>query len=409
MTKLYPFQMTGVGHLMSGRRRYLADVMGLGKTVQACRAAAELDVRDALVVAPASALENWGREWQLHGPRQARVEFVSYDRLTRKPHQYRGAHRLVVLDEAHYVKSRGAQRTLAALTVARAAERAFLLSGTPMPNHPGELWAPIRALWPAIPRALGIESYTEWLDRFCRWQHTPYGIKVWGAKNGAVLRPYLQQIMLRRTLATAGLQLPPLRIDVSLLPREPDDVSLMEEAELAGLERAMEQAAAADKLSSARRLLGAIKAPRVARIIAEELRTEQYKKVVVLAHHHDTLDLLREALAEFGVVGFTGRDAPAARQVAIDAFTNSPKARVFLGQQTAAGVAVNLQVATEVVLVEPSWSPDDNAQAMKRIHRIGSTLPCRARIFAIVDTLDEAVMQVTARKTRMQFEIMGGE
>ncbi|MCH7602091.1 MAG: SWF/SNF helicase family protein, partial [Planctomycetes bacterium] len=143
----------------------------------------------------------------------------------------------------------------------------------------------------------------------------------------------------------------------------------------------------------------------IASILHEELSDGQYDKVVVFCQHHSVLDIFREKLEEFGLVGFTGGASGLARTEAIDEFTNNPNTRVFLAQQTAAGIAINLQVAAEVVLVEPSWTPDDNYQAMKRIHRIGQTRSCRARIFAVGDSLDEPIMESVARKMKMQEDI----
>jgi SNF2 family DNA or RNA helicase len=55
--------------------------------------------------------------------------------------------------------------------------------------------------------------------------------------------------------------------------------------------------------------------------------------------------------------------------------------------------------------VEPAWTPADNAQAIKRVHRIGTTTSVRARIFAVVGTLDEAIIGSVVRKTLMQLEV----
>jgi SNF2 family DNA or RNA helicase len=205
-------------------------------------------------------------------------------------------------------------------------------------------------------------------------------------------------------------------VDVSLLPKDPglnddddddDDDEGMHRA-LAAMER---EEALGDEAQMARlrRILGEFKAPAIADIIAdiiaEELKERQYSKIVVLAYHHSVLDTLRKKLSPFGVMGFDGSTPTQSRQFAIDVFRDDPSIRVFVAQQTAAGVAVNLQVASEIVLVEPSWSPDEDAQAIARIHRIGSTHACRARIFAVAGTLDEAMQRVRASKIKMQVSL----
>lgn len=404
---LYKYQEDGVDFLLAQRRRYLADGMGLGKTVQACVAAARTDARRVLVVAPASTLPNWYHEWGEWGS-DAQFAAASYNKLVAKPHHFIGRDwDLVILDEAHYAKSRESQRTRASLTLARQAPRAWLLSGTPAPNGPHELWSPIKALWPGIPRALGISTYIEWLNTFCHWSMGDYGPKVWGGKNGHLLRPYLNRIMLRRRLADVGIELPPLRIDVSLLPHDTQlDAALID----AGIDPAlvhneMHWAEVDGKTSTVRRVLGTLKAARIARILDDELRHQQYPKIVVLAHHRDTMKLVGDILRPHGVVGFDGRTPKKARQEAIERFRYEHDVRVFLAQQNAAGTGVDgLQVASEMALLEPSFNPDENAQYIKRIHRIGSEHPCRARMFAVRGTLDEGIMRVNARKTKAKME-----
>ena len=60
--KLYPFQEEGVEWLQLEPRRYLADVMGLGKTVQALAGAERAGLGRLGVVAPA-VLRERAEEW----------------------------------------------------------------------------------------------------------------------------------------------------------------------------------------------------------------------------------------------------------------------------------------------------------------------------------------------------------
>jgi len=145
-----------------------------------------------------------------------------------------------------------------------------------------------------------------------------------------------------------------------------------------------------------------LKAPLIAKTISNELDDRQYHKIVVLYHHTAVGDILHEALKDFGIVRLDGRSSDRDRMIAIARFSGDDDVRVFLGQQTSAGTGLNLQVANEIVLVEPAWSPDDNRQAVKRVHRIGQENPCRARVFAVSGTLDEAVMKTIALKTQLQ-------
>jgi SNF2 family DNA or RNA helicase len=72
---------------------------------------------------------------------------------------------------------------------------------------------------------------------------------------------------------------------------------------------------------------------------------------------------------------------------------------------TAVGTAISLTSSHEVVLVEQLWNPEENLQAVKRIHRIGQEHPCRARMFFAPSSIDDAVASVLARKMRLLGEI----
>jgi SWI/SNF-related matrix-associated actin-dependent regulator 1 of chromatin subfamily A len=307
----------------------------------------------------------------------------------------------VILDEAHYCKTPSSKRTKAALKLAAGAKWAWLLSGTPMPNDPRELYPVFKALWPRYCEEHGVTTAFKWMDRYCSWTESDYGYRVWGTKPACrtELLPALRQIMLRRRLEDVALELPPLRTTVQYL--DPDPGMAQELAEL-GADMVGEE-----HMSRMRRFLGTYKASRIGKIINDELEQGQYDGVVVLYHHHDTRDTLAALLAGHQVHGFDGSTTSPMRQVEIERFQHA--GGVFLAQQGAAGVGITLTRASEIVLVEPSWSPEDNNQAIKRIHRIGQDKPCRARLFAVPDSLDEGLMNALARKSAMVKEVVDAD
>ena len=391
---LYPYQEAGRDFLAANPRAYLGDTMGLGKSAQAIMAARALNPARSVVVCPASAVPNWQAEWEKwDGP--GTPEIISYSSLIRR-RNFAPAD-VCILDEAHYAKSPSAKRTRAALGLASKSKHAWLLSGTPMPNNPTELWAPVRYLWPSIAEELNLRTAQEWMLRFCKVRQTPYGIKPYGVRSGAQLRQILNRIMLRRTIDEVGVDLPPLRVDLHHLPKGAVDLSEYEAMD------ASEEA----YTSSLRRVLGMAKAGPVARQIVDELKDGAYDKIVVLYHHTDVGHTLGRAFAEAGytAVGFSGSTPQKIRWANIQAFQENPRLPIFLAQQTAAGIAINLTAANEIVLVEPAWTPDDNSQAVARIRRIGQDRPCRARIFAIAGTIDSRVMSTIRAKVAMQKEV----
>ena len=394
--ELYPYQLEGARFLANRRRALLADRMGLGKTIQAIQAARIINSSNTLVIGPASSIPNWEAEWQRWGG-PGTLEAVSYSSLIRRKGVAAMVPDVVILDEAHYCKNPNAKRTRAALAVAQNAPCAWLLTGTPMPNNPAELWPAVNALWPEIPAELSIKSHFQWMQRFCYVKHTEYGPKPYGVRNGTLLRQILERIALRRDLNQVGLELPPLRLDIFRLKK--DDVANGGNFEAYEAYERTEE----NYTSTLRRMLGEAKALTVARQIIEEMRDSQYSKIVVLYYHHLVRDTLHQAFEASGlrVTGFDGGTPQGERKAAIDLFQNDPEVHVFLAQQAAAGTAITLTAASEIVLVEPAWSPEDNFQAIARVHRIGQGSPCRARIFAVSGTLDEAIMGTLANKVRM--------
>ncbi len=96
-------------------------------------------------------------------------------------------------------------------------------------------------------------------------------------------------------------------------------------------------------------------------------------KVVFFAKHLDVMDAAQEAFARRDIryTFIRGDQTGAARQQAIDAFVNDPEVAIIVCSLTAAGVGINLQVASNVVLAELSWTNAEQTQAIDRVHRIG--------------------------------------
>lgn len=396
MRDLYPHMPAGIQFLVDNPRAYLGDRMGLCKTAQSLIALTRVDVSRVLAVVPAVKVDDWHEERDEWGDPSWTYGVVSWSsRKDIKP----GDWDAVILDEAHRAKTRKAQRTKKWLPVAAAAQRALLLSGTPMPNHPGELWTVFDAFWPEL---LKPEFRTEgkWFRYFCKFTMTKYGPRVYGVRNTKVLRALLAKIMLRRREVEG---LPPLRITTYMLPR---DAGFNESLAQAGIDgdALYTDIKGADDYARTRRLVGEYKAPRIGDIIAAELKGKEYDQIVVLYYHRAVGARLSETFEPFGCVGFNGASTPSARRHALKAF-DAGEARVLCAQMTSAGEGLNLQVASEIVLVEPASSPDVNRQAIKRIHRPGQKCACRARLFGVAGSVDAVTMRMMRQRIEDQEEV----
>ena len=123
-------------------------------------------------------------------------------------------------------------------------------------------------------------------------------------------------------------------------------------------------------------------------------------KVVFFAKHIDVMDVAEETFAKRGLrySSIRGDQTPRQRQANIDAFVNDPDVAVVVCSLTAAGVGLNLQVASNVVLAELSWTDAEQTQAIDRVHRIGQAEPVTAWRIIAAQTIDSKVAQLIDAK-----------
>lgn len=456
----YPYQSAGSAWLASQRFALLADEMGLGKSRQAIDASCQIDARRILVIAPASALGVWEQEftrWSGRSvARMARltntppdgpvVAVGSYAWATRYVATTTGAGRrwdLLIVDEAHYTKSLISARGRALLGstgLIHAADRAWFLSGTPMPNHPGELWS--------LLYACGVTkvTYENWVDKYCTTKMFGTIEQITGAREEMLpdlaCRLHRSGFMLRRLQEEVMPELPP--IQVNRLPIGPPGKVTFELLELdigwAGIttdlgvaklvEKVNAQAstvrhaiqtsghttiaaaameALAPSVSALRRYTGLQKVEPVVKLLTEELDAFLYQKIVVFCYHRGVIEALRQALRRFKPRVIFGGTDPLRRDRHVRQFQTQPRFRVFIGQITAAGVAISLTAANQVLVVEPSYVPAENAQALKRCHRHGQDRPVFVRFAYLPNTLDQDITAIYMKKANQITQVMDAD
>ena len=160
--------------------------------------------------------------------------------------------------------------------------------------------------------------------------------------------------------------------------------------------------AMSQSVSSLRRYHGFKKIQPTIDLVTTELELQLYEKIVIFGIHKDVLSSLKAELSrKYDCVSITGADSnPKHRQEAIDRFQNDPKCQIFLGNINAAGTAITLTAANQVLFIEQSWVPGDNAQAAMRCHRIGQTKTVTCRFVSLDDALDTKITTALARKTQ---------
>jgi SNF2 family DNA or RNA helicase len=133
-------------------------------------------------------------------------------------------------------------------------------------------------------------------------------------------------------------------------------------------------------------------------------------KVVFFAKHLDVMDTAEEIFARRGVgaTSIRGDQTRTARDKAIDSFVNDPDVHVIVCSLTAAGVGINLQVASNVVLAELSWTNAEQTQAIDRVHRIGQTMPVTAWRIIAAQTIDAKIAELIDAKAGLAARALDG-
>lgn len=399
---LFPFQSEAVDFIhKQGGRVILADEMGLGKTVEALAWVRERpDLRKILIVCPASVVYKWEREikkWVgedesigvvTTGSQKipdTRFYLMSYAIMVAQQQELRLVEwDLIILDEAHKIKSKDSQRSRSAMSLSY--RYAILLTGTPLLNRPIELFPLLKYLNPG-----------EWTDmfryamRYCDAHKNYFGWDFTGASNLPELRERIKTYMIRRTKKEVLDQLPDLtRTRLPVKVKREEIKQALEELQVWVKENGGDKGARGEtlvRLAKLRQAIGIAKVPVAVEIVEDILEQSESQKVVIYAVHHVVVDMLEQALKKWGVSTITGEVSQQDRQKRIDAFQNRHSPRVMV-ISSAGGEGIDLFRADRLIFVEREWQPGTEEQAEARCHRMGQKNAVEAIYLIASDTVD---------------------
>jgi hypothetical protein len=456
--ELMPHQGQVVAAAAAGHRTFLlADEPGLGKTAEALLAAEAANAYPLLVVVPNVVKTNWAREaaqWTPHRPATvvqgdgeavdgfADIVVLNYEVLDRHmgwlgDFDFRG----MVVDEAHFIKNKTSQRSQRVLALSdRIRSRAtrpllMALTGTPLINDIDDF----RAIWQFLGWIDDSKPLDELADTLEDTGLTPADRGFYAAARQCVID---LGIVRRRKLDVAA-DIPARRIadlPVELDGRVGRSIRAAEK-NLAGRMVAQYETALANRSSDVgvegidhdlvrrvarselkdtttsqsgenvftmMRRIGQAKAELAADYATQLARSAG--KVVFFAKHIDVMDAAEETFARQGVrfSSIRGDQTPTARQANIDAFVNDPDVAVAVCSLTAAGVGLNLQVASNIVLAELSWTNAEQTQAIDRSHRIGQAEPVTAWRIIAAQTIDARIAELIDGKAGLAARALDG-
>jgi SWI/SNF-related matrix-associated actin-dependent regulator of chromatin subfamily A-like protein 1 len=442
--ELWGFQKADIEYALARRNTLVGDQPGLGKTPIAICYANEIRAKRVLVICPASIRLQWVkriREWStmkwpfvVHPILNSRNgvhptaawTVLSYE-LARQPNILKallvGSYDLLIMDEAHYVKTRDARRTRAIFGGGRAGDEGdgpvgaladrcqhiLALTGTPLPNRPHEAYTLARGLhWDSIDFMSEDKFAERFNPRIKRERVDPST----GQKKIFIdertgrhaelqnrLRANFMTRHLKRDVMTQ-LQLPVYDLiqlqetaavkqalaAESLLDIDPED--------LAGAD-----AAILGDVATARRMMGLALAPQVVEYI-DMLIDGGEEKIVLFAWHTQVLDIFEAAFQKHGVVRVDGATSSSAKERRVKAFIEDQNCNVIIGNTLSLGTGTDgLQLVSNHALnAEPDWVPGNNIQCFDRLDRGGQTRQVQGDIFVAPNSLAERVLASSLRK-----------
>jgi superfamily II DNA or RNA helicase len=435
--ELRPYQQQGLNWLQFLREYkfsgILADDMGLGKTIQTL---AHLLIEKqhgrmklpCLIIAPTSLMSNWRRETERFTPdlkililqgnerKQLFYKIRDYDLiLTTYPLLSRDeetllehAYHYLILDEAQTVKN---PLSKAAHVVRRIkANHRLCLTGTPMENHLGELWAQFDFLMPGF---LGD------IATFKKLYRTP--IEIHGdSEQRTRLSRRVAPFMLRRTKQEVATELPSKTEIIRSVPLHDKQAALYESIRLT-MEKKVRDAIALKGLSrshitildallklrqtccdprtlslkEAQKVQESAKLDLLMELLPEQL--EEGRRILVFSQFTRMIALIENELTarDIGYAKLTGQTRN--RDTAIELF-KSGQVNVFLISLKAGGVGLNLTEADTVIIYDPWWNPAAECQAADRAHRIGQDKPVFVYKLITENTVEEKIIAMQDKK-----------
>ncbi len=392
LCELRKYQQWGVKYILHQRRVLLGDEMGLGKTVQAIAAMVSLHNNGGthfMVVCPASVLSNWCREikkmselkvTKIHGPgkheefrswiRTGGVGVTTFETTAVMDMEDSFKYKMLVVDEAHYIKNPKAHRSENVKTISFHADRVLLMTGTALENNVDEMVSLIDILRPDIANKAGSMKALSAAEQF---------------------REAVAPVYYRRKREDVLTELPEL-ID----SREWCTLSDEEE-------EAYETSVMSKNYALVRRVSWNVpdisrssKAARLMEIVEDA--KEDGRKIIVFSFFLETIRKISELLGNQCLTPITGSITPQHRQEIIDEFDKAPAGTVLVSQIQSGGTGLNIQSASVVVLCEPQFKPSIENQAISRAYRMGQTRNVLVYRLLCEDTIEEKIMAVLEKK-----------
>ena len=376
-----------------------ADDLGLGKSIVAICTISAVEAQPAVIVCQTHLQAQWVAEIRkfaphltLHRIRRGSttdakgkpyvlvqadgtmpdVIVISYSKLAGWAETLAQHYRSVVYDEIQELRHPGTAKHNAAKHLSESVRSRLGLSASPIYNYGGEFYSIMDVLRPGC---LGTRS--EFLSEWC------HGSDDDGGKKATIADPrafgsYLaeQALMIRRTRADVGRELPPVERILHPIESDPrrlrevhDTAARLAEVILSDASGEIRMRASAEFSNELRQATGVAKAPFVADFV--DLLLQSGEPVLLYGWHHAVYDIWAERLRSHNPAFYTGEETEAQKLRSFSRFSTG-ETNLFIGSlRSGAGLNGLQDRARVIVFGELDWSPKAMDQCVGRLHRDG--------------------------------------
>lgn len=444
---LKPYQLECIKRMVSQKRIINACIMGMGKTIQAICSMMLLRSNEYgdLVVCPGSLRSNWGREFKKWAPDvpiqiiskvgsstehiqsclnqtftfKKGVTIISYELFSKLSSMMKASQRgkkyfqTIVCDESHYLKDTETSRFTNIRPFLVQVDNLFLMSGTPSPNRPVELYAQLKLL-----DSKTFDSKRIFTDRYCNGFTDRWGVyNARGSSKTTELSQLLFKYMVRCTNVEKDISTTTITRTVSYVNIGPTVLEKDHEIEMKNIiKKISEHGISVDLQSEISQLFhetASAKIEPIIRLLEERFvkKKDFDEKVILFCTHMVMFSAVTSFFTSQNIkhIGIHGGTIPSSRDKLIGQFLDFERddaidvAILTLGT---CSTGINLIPVRKMIFLELQWTPSIIHQAECRINRIGGASDLEYEYILARRTLDMYVYNMLFQKNQIITDII---
>lgn len=438
---LFSFQRETIYRMITTKRCLNACSPGLGKTIQALSCLTYFNHANGsdIILCPSYLRANWFEEvkkwypslesqtsviWkagkkELEGVldkvfKQPGIKIISYDMfatLCGKAGKIGvNPFNTIIMDESHFIKNGKSLRFSTIAKYVKTSKQMFLLSGTPSPNRPNELYTQFSMIAPGV-----FYDYFTFAHRYCDGHRDKFNrFDDRGSSNTSELAFLMSKLCLRLRREDHLDDLPAItREKITVTPKVISKTFKKKKATFMDLLKQMDDSEETmfkvqSMASEMFRDTAAIKIDPVIEYLGSYIEDDELEKTILFCKHQTMQTSVAEFFDTKGInyIQISGATAMSERMGMIDKFKNDPECTFALLTTGSCSTGLNITPIRKMIFLEMEWSPSILDQSECRINRIGGAKHLHYTYLICDNSLDEMIFNKLKRKTELITQVV---